>query len=565
MENGKDREHARTMRIELTPEVEQQIRAELKTHKVKRARPRAIVVKKRETLIEQVGGPAFQELLQNIYDAALITRLDGRIVNANERALAFFQCTKESICAQSIPDIVSGAGEDLVGTILQNLENDRFTLIQAYCLRQDGSSFPAEISANRLSLEEMEYLSFFVRDVSLRKARENQLLTGYSAIQNSGSGIALATPEGTVTYANPALRRLMGLAGDGDKTEPFALGEHLEDPDAMAAIVEEIRAGRSWGGELVVLSGDRRGVDVQVSVVPNYNADDELTGMVFSLLDISREREARRKLKIYARELAEKNEQMRNDLAMARDIQLALLPREYPDFSSGQTGRGPLFEFAHTYIPCGLIGGDFFNLIRVSDRRVGLFVADVSGHGMRSALIMATVRGLSEELAGAVDHPHEFLEEMNKAYLSIFNLQEDFTFVTALYGVLDADRHLFTFANAGHPAPLLRKRDGGIHRLTHPEDLTWPALGISPSPGYENLSLSVRPGERLLLFTDGIYEEESAAGEEFGMQGVAQSLSAHGDGSLTELLQGMVADVTVHVSGGRFADDVCLLCAEIRG
>ena len=216
VESSSDREHARTMRIELTPEVEKQIQAELKTHTVKRARPKAIVLKKRETHIEQVGGPAFQELLQNIYDAALITRLDGRIVNANERALSFFQCTRESLCSQSIPDIVSGAGEDLVDTILQNLENDRFTLIQAYCLRQDGSNFPAEISANRLHLGETDYLSFFIRDVTLRKAHENQLLTGYSAIQNSGSGIALATLEGTVTYANPALQRLMGLSADGE-------------------------------------------------------------------------------------------------------------------------------------------------------------------------------------------------------------------------------------------------------------------------------------------------------------------------------------------------------------
>ena len=118
----------------------------------------------------------FHELFQSIYDGTLITDLKGNIVDANVRALEFLGYTLSELRDKTVVRTISGSDESLVSMVLKNLESDRFTLIQAYCVRKDGSFFPAEIAVNRLSLSPGDYLFFFVRDVTIRKRHEDRIL-----------------------------------------------------------------------------------------------------------------------------------------------------------------------------------------------------------------------------------------------------------------------------------------------------------------------------------------------------------------------------------------------------
>ena len=170
---------SKTMRIDLASEVAPKPDA-VRPHPVAPTRRYARVkvrTAKEEAAIIHVGDSNFQELFQSVYDAALITDRRGMILDANVRAVQFLEYPREELRDHNVMEIFSGANEALLATITETLVKDRFVLIQAYCTRQDGTLFPAEISTNLLTLSGQDYLCFFIRDITRRvRAEEDRAL-----------------------------------------------------------------------------------------------------------------------------------------------------------------------------------------------------------------------------------------------------------------------------------------------------------------------------------------------------------------------------------------------------
>jgi PAS domain S-box-containing protein len=204
---------SQTMRIDLIPDVpaqpvpgrKKQVLIAPPTQKHKRV-PSTPSASKTSELGEDAR---FRELLQSAYDAAILCDLSGRIDEANVRAIEFLHYTLAEIRSLSIFEVVSGSDEELLRTLWENLENERFTLIQAYCVRKDGTYFPAEISVNRLTIGKVQ-LCFFIRDTTLRRQAEEMLRTEHNAIQNAGNGIAVVNLLAQLEYVNPAVARMWG-------------------------------------------------------------------------------------------------------------------------------------------------------------------------------------------------------------------------------------------------------------------------------------------------------------------------------------------------------------------
>jgi len=228
----------------------------------------------------------YHELLHGIYDAAIITDLKGIISDVNVRATEFLQWSAEELCGAFVADIISGAGQDLINMLVANLENERHSLIQAYCFRKDGSMFPAEIAVNKFRMGEGS-LCFFVRDVTVRRQAEEMLRTEHNAIQNAANGIAIADLAANIEYANPALVKLLGyesaesLVGVGVR-EVLGAGELTEE------LIDKVLVhGATWKGEIPVMkpSGDK--LDLGVFAACNRNSDGDTVGIVFSFADLS--------------------------------------------------------------------------------------------------------------------------------------------------------------------------------------------------------------------------------------------------------------------------------------
>ena len=122
---------------------------------------------------------------------------------------------------------------------------------------------------------------------------------------------------------------------------------------------------------------------------------------------------------------------MEADLRMARDLQYAFLPSSYPVVTTGEPGNPGHLDFAHVYHPSGLVGGDFFDILPVSETQVLIFVADVMGHGARAALVVATIRGLLEQIAKETQEPGEFMTRLNSAYSKIYSNASELMVATA--------------------------------------------------------------------------------------------------------------------------------------
>ncbi|HOW97598.1 MAG TPA: SpoIIE family protein phosphatase [Kiritimatiellia bacterium] len=564
-EAPKEEVFSTTMRIDITPHLKEQLASSFGPGPAQTRRTGRVTIKipKKTGDASDLGSSDFQEILQNVYDATLITDQNGRIASVNPRAIQFFRGERAEIVGRNIVELISGASEDLVPTIRKNLENDRYTLIQAYCLRGDGTIFPAEISANHLHLSARDYLSFFIRDISWRKEAEERLRTGYTAIQNSGDGIAIADLEGAISFCNPAMTALCGEAA----TEHMIgrnLREFLAEPDKADEILQNVSGHNVWVGELEMRRVDGATFYAQGSVAPNVNADDELTGMVLSVLDITNLKQAQYQLECFARELQEKNTLLESDQIMAREIQQAFLPRQHPVFPRGAKAEDSILKVGHLYLPSGAVGGDFFDMLVLSDSQAGLFISDVAGHGMRAALVVATIRGLMEELAPIAGDPAAFLTQLNRAYTGIFSQTEQLTFTTACYLVLDLKTGRMQYTTAGHPFPFhLRRSAGTVSMLPAGEGGKGPALGLFDTASYGSATGILEPGDVLLFYTDGLSEAEGTNRELFEDHEMVASLQKLLPKEPGALLTDLVAAARQFKGATDFEDDVCLLAVEL--
>jgi sigma-B regulation protein RsbU (phosphoserine phosphatase) len=200
-------------------------------------------------------------------------------------------------------------------------------------------------------------------------------------------------------------------------------------------------------------------------------------------------------------QLAKQLNVLNAELEMAHQIQLSILPHELPKL--------PGLDIAARFLPMQSVGGDFYDFIRIDDKHLGILIADVSGHGLSSALI-ATM--LQVALAGEVAHasqPAEVLAGLNKAVSGKFSTN----FVTAAYVYVDLEENLMRYAGAGHP-PVMQYRysmDKAVQILENGI-----VLGILKDSTYEALEIPLEPGDRQVLYTDGILEAANPAQEMFG-------------------------------------------------
>ncbi|BCM94253.1 phosphoserine phosphatase RsbP [Abditibacteriota bacterium] len=262
-------------------------------------------------------------------------------------------------------------------------------------------------------------------------------------------------------------------------------------------------------------------------------------------------------------DLARHNAHMQSDLNLAREIQIAFLPQQYITFPRAGSAVEDTLNFYHRYEPNTTLGGDFSDVLLISDTQAGVLICDVMGHGVRSALVTAIVRGLAEELMSVAHDPGLFLTGINRSLLAILKRTSTPLFATSFYMVADLQRGELLYAGAGHPQPLLLRR-GTPHTVptllnTPPE----PALGVFDDAVYTTSQCALCPGDLLLLYTDGLTEVSNTEGEEWEEQGLLQAMQSHTSLPTDQLLDNIIADARQFSSCGQFEDDVCLVAMEV--
>ncbi len=251
------------------------------------------------------------------------------------------------------------------------------------------------------------------------------------------------------------------------------------------------------------------------------------------------------------RELAAKNAsleqaqaQLEAELEVARALQLAILPATFP--------AKPGCDGAARMIPATTMGGDFYDFIELPDGRIGLVIADVAGKGVPAAFFMAVARTNLRELAAHYSEPGACLAQTNEV-LCTQNPMD--LFVTVFYAVFDPMTGLLRYANGGHNPPYVRRAQGSVEVLSGTGGLL---LGVMPGVAYPDHTVQLLPGDRLVLYTDGVTEAFSPADETYGAGRLIAEVEAHGDGAAATLVERICRSVTVFAGSAPQSDDITL-------
>ena len=261
-------------------------------------------------------------------------------------------------------------------------------------------------------------------------------------------------------------------------------------------------------------------------------------------------------------EVVSVNRRMQRDLEAAARIQQALLPTMLPRF--------PGVEFTWQFSPCHELAGDILNVFPLDDRHVAFYVLDVSGHGVQAALLSVSlsrvlvptadqssllVRQRGEELV--IVPPAVMARRLNRRFLTMPNTAQ---FFTMLYGVLDVVDREARYVCAGHPGPIFAPRGGRPQLLP----ATGPPLGIRDGIPYEQKTIRLEEGDRLLVYSDGVTEARNRAGEFFGTEQLLDVVHEQCGGGVADCVNALMERLAGWHDGLDAQDDISCLALQVE-
>ena len=253
----------------------------------------------------------------------------------------------------------------------------------------------------------------------------------------------------------------------------------------------------------------------------------------------------------YIRQMQQEHTQLesiKGDLAVAREIQQAILPRIFPPFPENEQQ----VDIAASMAAAKDVGGDFYDFFRIDDDRIGFVIADVSGKGIPAAIFMAVSRTLIRATGIRGGSPADCLSYSNKL---LSNESVDCMFVTVFYGIYTISTGEITYCNAGHNPPYILKPNGEVEPLPMSRDYLVGALGELE---YHDTQMKLEPGETLVMFTDGVTEAMDIDYKEFGEERLEATLKKSAGQNCRQIIDAIQAEVANFVGEAEQSDDITM-------
>jgi sigma-B regulation protein RsbU (phosphoserine phosphatase) len=521
----------------------------------------------------------FDHLVEGIFQ----TTPDGHYLMANNALARIYGYSSPEDLIQGLTDIggrlyVEKGRRDEFIRLMQ--EHDTITGFESPIYRKDGTII--WISENCRAIRDVQgkllYYEGTVEDITQRRQAEENLRNSealyHSLVETLPQNILRKDLQGRFTFANQQFCKSLGrpLPEIVGKTDfdffPAALAEKYQRDDQRV-----IRTGEPYQTVEEHQPPGREKIYVQVVKTPLYGADGTIIGLQGIFWDITAQRLADEKIRRVnvllaqsRRELRARNEQMEENLKMAREIQFTMLPQQYPTFPPSAPPDASALQFAHRYLPAGTVGGDFFSVSALSEDEASVFICDVAGHGVRSALVTAMVRALAEELKPLAMNPGQFLSKLNSDLHAILRHTGTPLLTTAFYLVADWRTGAARYANAGHPKPLhIRRRAGQVEPLANIAGKSEPVLGLFQDAAYRTSDVKLEPGDAVMLFTDGLYEVLDNKNELYSHAMLVAGVQRRVQLPVARLFDELLAEIRRFAADGTFADDVCMVGMEYVG
>ncbi len=242
---------------------------------------------------------------------------------------------------------------------------------------------------------------------------------------------------------------------------------------------------------------------------------------------------------------------MAMEMEMASQLQRSLLPQSFPSV--------PRVTFSVAYKPSSKASGDFYDVIEIPGEKIGFAQVDVSGHGVRSAMIGAMFKMPFASYAKTLTSPAELLCRINDEMCGVM---PDSDFLTVFYGIIDLRELRLEYTNAAHPKPFLcRNNNGGIVELTEGGTI----IGAFPGMEYEAGSEILETGDKLLVYTDGVTESRNRNDQEelFGEARLKEAFTRHSNLEPPRIVENILTDLEDYQGTDTFEDDVSLLLISV--
>ena len=383
-------------------------------------------------------------------------------------------------------------------------------------------------------------------EIAERRRYEEELRLRDRAIEASSVGIIITdakTRDNPIIYVNPAFAQMTGYARDElmGRNPRFLQGPET-DPQSLQKIRDTLRQGESC---LITLKNYRKDGATfwnELYISPVRDSEGQVSHFIGTQTDVTQLRQA---------------EEERHELEIAKQIQLSLLP-DSPLESDG-------VKIAGYCQPASHVGGDYFDYFRGRDT-IDIVIADVSGHSVGAALVMAETRSTlkAEALHGMQREPGTKTGAADTLRLLNALLYDDLNradlFITMFYLKLDPETRRLSYANAGHNRPLLLHAGETECRELDAEGLI---LGVRKDTEFEEKSTLLHKDDLLLLYTDGVTETQNRDGEFFGIEHLRDVLVAHADKGPQEVIGKIVAELQAFNPNRQYPDDLSMLVVKV--
>jgi len=487
-------------------------------------------------------------IIENSLSAIVIMDSHGIVIDWNQPAEKIFGWTKEEAIGRHLDElIIPPAQRDAhrqgleyflrtgVGPLLNKS-------IEQTAIRRDGTEFPVEVSISSLKLGNSYIFSGFVHDITERKRLEHRFR---QAVESAPNAIVMVNKSGTIEMVNSQTEAFFGYSRSeliGQPVEilvPERFRKHhvgYRDAYLAAPVSRPMGAGRDLYG--LRKDGSEFPVEIGLSLIDSK----EETLVLSTIVDITTRK---------ATEAAIRQAQI--NLAIAQS-EIKIAQRIQASLSPSAPIKSSHFEVTGYCLPADKIGGDYFDYFYRNEDHLDMIIADVSGHSIGPSLFMVETRSAIRTQASISATPSETLKILNNFLFE--DLDKSDYFITLFYLQYNIATHQLSFANAGHPPPLLLNPFQSECEQLDADGLI---LGVYKNVVFEEKVATLSKGGLILLYTDGLTEAQNADGEFFGLKRVNDIFIQHAQQSPQVIIETLLEELKQFCRREVFADDITLM------
>lgn len=487
-------------------------------------------------------------IIESSLSAIVIMDSYGIICDWNHRAEKMFGWTKDEAIGQQLDELIIPSTqrdahrqglERFLRTGVGPLLNQ---LIEQTAIRRDGTEFPVELSISPLKLGNAYIFSGFIHDITGRKRLEHRFR---QAVESAPNAIVMINKSGTIEMVNSQTETSFGYSRTELVGQPIEMlvperfrSAHvgLRQAYLTAPVSRPMGVGQDLFG--VRKDGTEFPVEIGLSLIDSK----EETLVLSTIVDITTRKTTEAAIR-----------QAQINLAIAQS-EIKIAQRIQASLSPSAPIKSSHFEVTGFCLPADQVGGDYFDYFYRNEDRLDMIVADVSGHSIGPALFMVETRSAIRAQASGSGTPAETLSVLNNFLFE--DLDRSDYFITLFYLQYNTANQQLSFANAGHPPPLLLSPFQTECRQLDAEGLI---LGVNKNVVFEEKVTTLSQGDLLLMYTDGLTEAENADGEFFGLQRVSDILVQYAQQSPQAIIEALLKQLKQFCRSASFNDDITLM------